>query len=634
MSLIKQLWIAVITLMILAFAGSFIVSTLSAKHYLQQQLQLKNHDNAASLALSMSQMEKDPITIELLLAAQFDTGHYQRIQLSDPHGEIIQVRRYEGEAIDNVPAWFTRLITLSATPGMAQVQDGWRQYGTLLVESHSRFAYAALWEGTIQLLQWFLLAAIGGGLIGTWILKSITRPLDSVVAQAEAIGNRRFITSNEPRTLEFRMLARAMNTLSERVRTMLEKEARQLDEYRRQNQHDKVTGLANREHFLNLLDSSLNSPGSAGNGVLILMRITNLAEVNSRLGHVETDRLLANIAAIIQDFIADHPQAQSGRIKNTDFAVLLSGSHDPAGDSKQLAERIHSLLDDYTDRVAISLPIAAAAYNPGDERSKLLVRADGALAIAEQQGDRALNLLQDTSPAPHATLEEWRQAIDEAMQNHGIALGSYPVVDTDGKLLHLEAPARLKMDGEIRNAGYFMPWAARLNLMPGIDLAVAKRALDNIRTEGKPLGINLSGEALHDAWFRSELFRLLQEAPEETGLLWIELPEAAALHNLAEFKALCLALHPLGCHMGLDHVGSGFARIGELHDLGLDYIKVDAALIRQIDNNPGNQTFLRGLCTIAHSIGLLALAEGVRSEEEKACLPELGLDGMTGPAIR
>ncbi len=643
MSLIKQLWIAVALLMTLAFAGSFIVSTLSAKHYLEQQLQLKNIDNAASLALSMSQMEKDPVTIELLLAAQFDAGHYQRIRLTDPRGEVIQERTHEGiasrerrveETNLGAPGWFVGLIPLSAEPGVAQVQDGWRQYGTLLVESHSRFAYTALWSGTLQLLQWFLLAAVGAGLLGTWVLKTITRPLDSVVAQAEAIGNRRFITSNEPRTLEFRSLARAMNTLSARVRTMLEKEARQLEEYRRQTLHDKVTGLANRDHFLNLLDTALSSPDSASTGTLLLMRVSDLAEVNRRLGHGTTDRLLAELAGIIDSVAADHPLAQSGRIKNSDFALLLPGIHDPAGAAERLSERLHELLDQYEAEGQIGLPLAAATYNAGDERGHLLARADGALAVAEQRGGRAVELLTDARPPAHANLEEWRDALTRSLQSSGVELGGYPVVDTEGQLLHQEAPARMHLDGELRNAGYFVPWAARLGMMPAIDLAVASSALDRIEQDQKPLGINLSADALRDAWFRSELFRMLQDAPDEARKLWIELPEAAALNHLAEFKALCLALHPIGCRMGLEHVGPEFARIGELHDLGLDYVKIDTSLIRDIDHNPGNQTFVRGLCTITHSIGLIAIAEGVRTTGEQTTLSELGVDGMTGPGVQ
>jgi len=74
MTLTKQLWLAIATIMTIAFGISFLVSAWSAKGYLEDQLRLKNIDNANSLALSMSQTEKDPVLIELLLSAQFDIG--------------------------------------------------------------------------------------------------------------------------------------------------------------------------------------------------------------------------------------------------------------------------------------------------------------------------------------------------------------------------------------------------------------------------------------------------------------------------------------------------------------------------------------------------------------------------------
>jgi EAL domain-containing protein (putative c-di-GMP-specific phosphodiesterase class I) len=89
----------------------------------------------------------------------------------------------------------------------------------------------------------------------------------------------------------------------------------------------------------------------------------------------------------------------------------------------------------------------------------------------------------------------------------------------------------------------------------------------------------------------------------------------------------------LGCHLGIEHFGRQFSEIGKLHDIGLNYIKVDASFIRSINIQSGNQAFLKGLCSIAHSIGLTVIAEGVQTVEELAKLPELGFDGATGPAV-
>src|SRR5690606_25816966 len=113
-----------------------------------------------------------------------------------------------------------------------------------------------------------------------------------------------------------------------------------------------------------------------------------------------------------------------------------------------------------------------------------------------------------------------------------------------------------------------------------------------------------------------------------------EVPERGAFEHLEEFRMFCNALKPLGCKIGIEHVGAYVSRLGELHDLGLDYIKIDVSVVSGIDNNTGNQAFFRGLCLIAHSIGLMTIAEGVQTEAEMNQLPELGADGMTGPAIK
>ena len=181
MSLIKQLWIGIILLLLLVLMGNVVISTITAKNYLQEQLSLKNIDNANSLALSISQMsDKDPVTLELLITAQFDAGHYEYIIFQDANKKPIVARSFEENKIESekVPHWFAKQMKIDAAPGIAQIQDGWQQAGTLIVKSHSRFAVEALWKNTRNLLDWFVIATLFSGLIGSFILKYISRPLD------------------------------------------------------------------------------------------------------------------------------------------------------------------------------------------------------------------------------------------------------------------------------------------------------------------------------------------------------------------------------------------------------------------------------------------------------------------------
>ena len=179
-----------------------------------------------------------------------------------------------------------------------------------------------------------------------------------------------------------------------------------------------------------------------------------------------------------------------------------------------------------------------------------------------------------------------------------------------------------------------MPWAARLGVINRIDAEVVRLALRSIASSGEPLGINISAESLRDAGFRSLLLASFAEQPASARQLWVEVPEYGVVQHPNEFRELCHALKPLGCRIGIEHCGRQLKQLGDLHDLGLDYLKVDAALIRGIDTDAGNQSVLRSLCVLAHSIGVRVIAEGVSSDAERLVLPALGIDGMTGPGVR
>ena len=636
MSLIKQLWIGIIVLLLLALGGSFAISITSAKNYLEEQLRVKNLDNATSLALSMSQIEKDPVTLELLISAQFDTGHYEYITLADPQKKTLVERRYEenqgNKKTSNVPTWFTRLVNFDAAPGIAQIQDGWQQYGTLTVKSHSRYAWQALWDSTSQLLTWFVVAAILIGLVGTFILKFISSPLNTVIKQAEAIGQRHFVTSDEPKTTEFQRLVRAMNTLSQSVKTMLEKETKQLEKLRRESQLDALTELPNRNHFLNLLESKLSRDDSNSAGVIAIVRFLNLVELNNHLGRAAADHALLQIAGVLHHFIDHYPGSHAGRLNGSDFVLVVSSNPSAEAVGTELSEQLNAQLNEDELRT-VQLPIAVCTYHRGEKRNELLHKLDGALAQAELKGNRALITLNSANqPLAHRNLNDWREAITQALEHKKLHLAQFPVSSPSGELLHFEAPMRLLLDHDWQPAGYFMPWAARLGLMPAIDLEVIKTALKNSDRKSA-IAINISADSLCSATFREQAISLLNHSLDKAHHIWLEFPESCALRHMAELRSFTNALRAIGCRIGLEHVGLEFTKIRELQDIGLHYLKIDGAIIRDIDNNVGNQQFLSGLCKIGHSLGMLMIAEGVNSKAERETLEQLDIDGFTGPGV-
>jgi EAL domain-containing protein (putative c-di-GMP-specific phosphodiesterase class I)/GGDEF domain-containing protein len=637
MSLIKQLWIAIIILVALAFGGSFIASTITAKNYLQQQLQMKNIDNANSLALSLSQLEKDLVKIDLILSAQFDTGHYQHIALMDPGGKVIS-ERSSGELQSKVPQWFKRLVPLNVQPGVAQVQNGWLQFGTLRLESHAGFAYRELWNATLLMLLWSLLMIAVSGILGTLALRRILQPLNDIVNQAEAIGDRRFITIAEPQTLEFKALVVAMNRLAARIRHMLDEESRRLEQLRLEANYDNVTGLMNHDYFINRAEAHIANEESFHGGLMVISRIAELAQIDRTLGRKETDALLKRLGEALEGFCGNSSSLMAGRLNGTDLAVF-SGHQ---GDAFAFASQIKGILAKAAGLqppfAHLHLPTVVSRINGANNIQSIEKLAEVTISgISVDKADLPYVINEDDIEKHQNKDEnEWHKLLVVALESRMFKLAHYPVTDTSGMLIHHESPVRLQIahDEPWLAAGEFLPWAIKLDLITRVDNVVAELAIDALRTQEDAIGLNVSARAMCNPDYISHLSRLLHDNAAHASRLWLEVPEQAVFEHLREFRDFTTRLKPLGCKIGIEHVGTYVARLGELHDLGLDYIKIDASMIRGVDRNPGNKAFLRGLCLIAHTIGWLTIAEGVQNEEELNALPELGIDAMTGPGIK
>ena len=634
MSLFRQLWLAVIAGTVIAFAGSFIVSTLTARHYLERQLAIKNNDNAATLALAMSQLDKDPVTVELQIAAVFDSGQYAAVRLIDPNGKLM-IEKTSPQDAGSVPEWFIRVFPIDSQPGQAQVSSGWNQFGTIALVSHSHFAYEELWSGTLKLLGWF---AIGGGLMGLLgmrFLRRIRRPLDAVVGQAQAISERRFTTIQEPSTPELKSLASAMNAMVDRLKVMFAEEAARLEQVRREANLDSLTGLANRTYFMNQLAAALSEDDAAASGSLVLLRLADLAGINKRAGREMADELLRRVGSTLNGLAAEKPNAASARLNGADFALLLPGVQDPA----PYAEILLHTLNDLTAAGLIDGErighIASGVYLHGQSIGSLLSRVDTALASAENQSGLAWCRAESDCDQHASSNADWKKLLEGAIRTQRLRLIDFPVAGNAGQLLHFECPLRLQTmeDGEWLTAGSFMPMASRLSMTTELDLAAARLALERIAAGAPAVAVNLSGESILDAAFRARLFAQIAARKDLAPRLWLEVSEIGVFKHFDEFHAFCDALRPLGCRLGIEHFGRQFSEIGRLHGIGLDYLKVDGSFIRAIDTQTGNQAFIKGLCNIAHNIGLTVIAEGVQTAEELAILPELGFDGATGPAV-
>ena len=636
MSLVKQLWLAIVVVMTVAFGGSLVVSVLSARGYLEQQLQVKNIDNATSLALSLTQLDKDPVTVELQVAAQFDAGHYRFIRVTSPRGDTLVERVYEGQ-LEGAPQWFANLIPIQVEPGQAQIMDGWNQFGTISLASHEQYVYKSLWEGTLELLVWFVMGSALTGFLGTFAIRVITRPLGEVVGQAQAIAERRFLTVEEPRTPELRAVTQAMNAMVDRLKAMFAEESGRLENLRKKVNRDPVTGIANREYFMSQLREVLTGELHGSVGSLVVVRLAYLNELNAKFGHQRADQLLKDLAQVLFHSGDDHPGQRAGRIKGGEFAVVCPTYTSPTEAARDIYDRVcKDWLPHWEPEFSDLFHLAAVGYVRNQGLGDLLTRADEALAKAQAKGPNSWHAEENASNKLSMPAEKWRTLLTEAVQGGQLSLTFYPVVqENTGKPLHQEGVIRLQMDtaGQLLSAGDFMPMAANLNLTAPIDLGVVKLAIEHLQKGSGDVAVNLSAETIGDFGFRNDLLQLLQGYPDLCKRLLFEVPEYGVFRQFDAFRDLTRALKALGCRVGIEYFGQRFAESDKLASLGLDYIKVHPAYVRGISENPGNQEFLKGLCAMAHAFGITVIALGVESKDDLPLLAQLGFDGATGPGV-
>lgn len=636
MSLIKQLWLAILFTVILASAGSFVLSTLTSKNYLEEQMQTKNIDNVTSLALSMSQLEKDPVTLELLLSAQFDSGHYRYIGLFDPNGKMMS-ERVNADSQTKAPKWFTKLVTIHVQAGVADVQDGWKQHGSLALESDINFAYDKLWDSTLLLALWTFFISLITCIAGGNILRKILTPLDDVLSHAKAIGEARYITMDEPKILEFKALVSEMNQLSNRVKETVTKESTRLNELRLKNNYDDVTGLMNRDYFVNAMEASL-SQDEFNTGALVILRLANLKQIDEAMGYPQANALLRSVSAALDTQCEMDSSLIAGRISGTEFAVFRKRNTDEFALANKLKHAISRAAKIENPELAARFLVVTTNAKKMDETASLFKMLDFVLNLSSLSEENYLRVVNAStiSATEGDYLIEWKTQLSDALANKRIKLEHYPVITTNGALIHNESPVRLQLEpnGQWHCAGEFIHWATQLKLIQSIDELVLETAITLLANGAEPLCINISANTMRDRKFSQKAAKLIKQQLKDPTQLSFEVPEVAAFDYLKEFKYFCDKIIGAGCKVGVEHVSLRISRLGELHDIGLSYIKFDGSIVRGIDSNETNKTLLRGLCMVAHSIGVQAIAEGVNNEAEIESLKEIGIDGLTGPGVK
>jgi EAL domain-containing protein (putative c-di-GMP-specific phosphodiesterase class I)/GGDEF domain-containing protein len=627
--------------LMLAFIGSFVLNTLSIQRTLAEELATKNTDNATVLALSMSQLQKDSVTLELLISSQFDSGQYQYIGLFDPNGNLITERKNTAHKTI-APSWFTKLYSINVHPGLADVQDNWKQYGRLHVKSDVNFAYDKLWNTMIYMGVFAILIGLLGYYLCGHFLKKILDPLDTVINQAKAIELHQFITTDEPDTQELRTLVRAMNSLSNLVKKMLHDESIRLEELSKKINLDPVTGLMRRDYFLDHIQSSTHHDDNFDSGPLVVFRLVNLADIDKALDYKRTNALLKRLGDSLVEASKNNPALITCRLKGADFAIFGNQPIDELVLANQLKSTLESVVFNENVGIKANFLIAIRKIKKFDNSTNLISLVNDLLnSTREYNSFEFIINANDIPMAENVNLRNtnslnWGMMLNDALVHNRLKLEHFPVITSKYELLHFESYVRIQLspDEKWLSAAEFMFWATQFSLVDRIDELVLESAIGVLNENHSPLCVHVSSQAMLNEAYIKKAKKLIKKSLRNPNQLCFEINEATAFNHIEEFKYFCREIKMLGCAAGVEHISHHIARLSELNGVSLDYIKVNSIHVSGINSNQENQELLKGLCSVAHSMGLLAIAEGVRSDDEIKVLIDIGIDGMTGPAIK
>lgn len=634
MSLIKQIRIAISVIILMVAAGCLFLGVYDDHRFMAEQLQKKNNDNANGLAITLSNIQKDNVTVELIISAQFDMGHYRRIAIISPDNKTM-IERVNRNPHSVAPAWFQSLFSVNIQPGIANIQSGWQQYGTLELESEPSLAYDQLWETSRHAVLWTLIVAFMSYVVSGFWLKKILKPLDDVIAQAESLGERKYITIEEPQTEEFKKLVRTMNTLSDRVKSMVTDESERLNVLNQQINYDEVTGLMNQSHFTNTASVALKSD-SFVEGMLTLVQLRNLSDIDKQLGYSVTNQLIKKVGDALQQQMTHYPDVVCGRLSGSEFGVFSRQPLDDfsvASELKLVLEKLNAA----QQIVQFQFVVTHTKTKKGDDFVDIHRVMQFILDLAGDQTALPMRVMNANSivTSRNNYLSQWKEQFLHAIEHKQIKLARYPVMQKDKQLLHYECPLRLHIDegDQWLAAGAFIDWASQLDMIKTLDGMALEYAVDMLDKNNANLSVNVSAAAMRSDEYKDKLQSLILNVKQPSRLSF-EVSEEAAFSDFEQFKQFVHLVKSLGCVIGVEHVATRLAQLGDLHELGLDFVKFDASLIRDIHLRPQQQSLLRGLCMMVRTMGIMPIAEGVQDQQELDSLNSVGIAAVTGPFVQ
>ncbi|MFL6284355.1 MAG: putative bifunctional diguanylate cyclase/phosphodiesterase [Pyrinomonadaceae bacterium] len=408
--------------------------------------------------------------------------------------------------------------------------------------------------------------------------------------------------------------------------------------------HDSLTGLPNRVLFMDHLKHAVERArrNKGFHFTVLFLDLDRFKIINDSLGHMVGDQLLVGIARRLETCVRSIDTV--ARLGGDEFTILLEDLKDPA-ETVEIVNRIQSELSVPFKlgghEVFTSVSIGVAPSTTGYERAEDILRdADTAMYRAKSSG-KARHEVFDREMHAHAmNLLHIETDLRRAVERGEMRLHYQPIVSlADESIIGFEALVRWQhSERGLVSPMDFIPVAEETGLIVPIGRWVLREACRQMsewkRRDASAaqmfMSVNLSGKQFTQPDLLGQVTRILEETGLDPHSLKLEITESVVMENIDAAIETLESLRSLGVEVSIDDFGTGYSSLSYLHRLPIDTLKVDRSFVSRMASNNENTEIVRTIVTLAQSLDMKVVAEGVETSEQLSQLQILRCEGAQG----
>lgn len=407
-----------------------------------------------------------------------------------------------------------------------------------------------------------------------------------------------------------------------------------------QAHHDMLTGLPNRALLLDRMEQALASAARRGKkAAVICLDLDRFKQINDTYGHTVGDLCLKQVAERLKSRLrAEDTVARSG---GEEFTVVV-GDLVSADDATRVvndllvALRKPLVADQYPIDVTASFGIAMYPDH-GVDAGELWRNADGAMYRVKRSGGNDYALVSQEISQSTTEANELEMFMRRSLKEGGLEMYYQPEYRLDGSICGLEALLRLQHPKfGVVHPDRFVPVAEESGLIVPMGNWVLREVCRQSE-EWRRQGLDVPRIAINVSplqFMRMDFSRQVRQAVLETGVapdtLEIEMTETTVMRNLEDLARQMRDLAELGVHFSVDDFGTGYSSLQHLHQLPIERLKIDRTFVERLCEPNGTSALVQAILSLAHSLGLQVVAEGVEREQQAEVLARMNCDMMQG----